>query len=59
MKNEDTFLINYGLHSYVTHSRASGQSVFTIRGPAGDKMVRHAKGLISEGFGKNTAIRVI
>lgn len=58
MKNEDTFLINYGLHSYVTHSRIGGQSVFTICGPAGQKMVRHAKGLIFDGFGHNAAIRV-
>lgn len=58
MKNEDTFLITYGLHSYVTHARVSGQSVFTIGAPAGQKMIRHARSLLANNFGKSAAIRV-
>ncbi|MDF1790862.1 MAG: hypothetical protein P1U88_03085 [Thalassobaculaceae bacterium] len=58
MKNADTFLITYGLHSYVTHARVAGRNVFTIGAPAGQKMIRHATTLIADGFGKNAAIRV-
>ncbi|WPZ36996.1 hypothetical protein T8K17_12755 [Thalassobaculum sp. OXR-137] len=58
MKNADNFLITYGLHSYVTHKRVGGQSVFTIGAPAGQKMIRHAETLLSGTFGNAAAIRV-
>lgn len=58
MKNADTFLITYGLHSYVTHSKVGGQSVFTIGAPAGQKMIRHARTLLSGTFGNAAAIHV-
>jgi hypothetical protein len=58
MNNADTFLITYGLHSYVTHTRVGGQSVFTIGAPAGQKMIRHATDLLSGSFGMSAAIRV-
>ncbi len=59
MKNEDTFLITYGLHSYVSHARVGDRSVFTIRAPAGAKMVRHAQTLLKGNFGTAAAIRVV
>lgn len=59
MKNEDTFLITYGLHSYVTHARVGGRTVFTICAPANPKMVRHAKSLLTGNFGGAAAIQVI
>ncbi|SDF84937.1 MULTISPECIES: hypothetical protein [Thalassobaculum] len=59
MKNEDSFLITYGLHSYVTHDRVGDRSIFTIRAPAGPKMIRHAKTLLTGNFGGAAAIRVI
>jgi len=58
LRNEDTFLITYGLHSYVTHHRVGGRSVFTIRAPAGRKMVRHATDLLAGNFGRSVAIEV-
>lgn len=58
MKNADNFLITYGLHSYVTHAQIGGRSVFTIGAPAGRKMIRHAKTLLSDTFGSGAAIRV-
>jgi hypothetical protein len=58
MKNADNFLITYGLHSYVTHKKVGGRSVFTIGAPASQKMIRHAETLLSGTFGTAAAIRV-
>jgi len=58
MRNEDTFLIDYGLHSFVTHARPGGRSEFTIGAQAGRKMVRHAETLIADAFGRKATIRV-
>ena len=58
MPNEETFLITYGLHSYVTHARPAGRSVFTIGAQAGSKMARHASGLIADTYGRNATIRM-
>lgn len=59
MRNEDNFLITYGLHSYVTHSRVGGRSVFTIGAPAGQKMIRHATSLLAGRYGQDASIRVV
>lgn len=58
MKNENAFLITYGLHAFVAHSRDGGKSVFTIGAQAGQRMIRHATSLITESFGQAVAIQV-
>lgn len=58
MPKEETFLVTYGLHSFVTHARPAGCSVFTIGAQAGRKMVRHATGLIADRYGRSAVIRV-
>ena len=58
MKNENNFLITYGLHFFVTHAQVGGNSVFTIHAPAGQKMIRHARSLLAGTYGESAAIRV-
>ena len=57
MPNEETFLVTYGLHSFVTHARPAGDSVFTIGSWAGRKMIHHAAGLIADTYGRGAVIR--
>ena len=58
MNNENRFLIAYGLHSFVTHTKDGDKSVFTICGLEGQKMIRHAKSLIAGSYGETAAIQV-
>jgi hypothetical protein len=57
MPKEETFLVTYGLHSFVTHACPAGYSVFTIGTWAGRKMVRHAAGLIVDTYGQGAIIQ--
>lgn len=59
MKNENNFLITYGLHQFVAHATDGDRSVFTIRAREGRKMVGHAMALISECYGGTAAIQVV
>lgn len=59
MSNENSFLITYGLHSFVAHATIGTQSVFMICARQGQKMIRHATSLISECYGKAAAIHVV
>jgi hypothetical protein len=59
MKNENNFLISYGLHSFVTHAKEGNRAVFTICAREGKKMIRHATSLISECYGETAAVQVV
>lgn len=59
MKNENNFLITYGLHSFVGHVTNGDKGIFTICARAGQKMVRHATALISECYGESAAIQLV
>lgn len=59
MTKEQTFLITYGLHNFVTCALKSGKRVFFIKCKEGQSMIRHAKHLIKESFGEATDIRMI
>ena len=58
MNKENTFLITYGLHNFVTHAKDGNKSVFTICGLEGQKMIRHATSLITGNYGETAAIQV-
>jgi hypothetical protein len=58
MNGENTFLITYGLHPFVTHAKDDNKSVFTIRSFEERKMIRHATRLITGAYGKAAAIQV-
>jgi hypothetical protein len=58
MRNQDNFLITYGLHGFVTHALSGGKHTFTISGGESQKLIRHAKSLIAGSFGNDTQIRV-
>jgi hypothetical protein len=57
-ESEEAFLVTYGLHSFVTHARPAGRSIFTISAQAGSTMARHAENLIADIYGRSAAIRV-
>ncbi|MDT8287919.1 MAG: hypothetical protein RQ748_12485 [Elusimicrobiales bacterium] len=61
MTTEQTFLITYGLHNFVSHSpaRASGRNAFVIRHREGPDMVRHAASLIEGNYGDRADIRLV
>jgi sulfur transfer protein SufE len=58
MNFETIFLTNYGLQNYVSFSRSNGVNVFSIKGSESPKMVKHARGLISEMYGGSSTIVV-
>ncbi len=58
MTNEQKFLITYGLHHYVTFAQPDGEPTFTIQSQENSKMIRHAKSLIQESYGKPAHIIV-
>jgi len=51
MNNEQSFLITYGLHNFVTHAQSEGKHIFTIRGMESQKLISHAKSLIAGSYG--------
>jgi len=59
MKNEDKFLITYGLQNFVTVTANNEKSIFAIEERQSRKMVSHAKMLISETYGPSADILVI
>ena len=59
MTNERKFLITYGLHNYVFHTNTNGKQTFTIRSMENQKMISHAKSLISGMYGMSTQIQVV
>ncbi|MEQ8806296.1 MAG: hypothetical protein RLN77_00650 [Rhodospirillales bacterium] len=63
MTTEQTFLITYGLHNFVSHSPAPasvpGRDAFLIRRHEGADMVRHATFLIEGSYGGRADIRLI
>ena len=59
MSNAQRFLITYGLHHFVTHSQTSANHAFFIRGAENEKMVRHARNLITEMFGEPADIQIV
>ncbi len=58
MSNEQNFLITYGLHNFVTHARSEGIHLFTIHGMESQKLIGHARSLISEIYGRAAVIQV-
>lgn len=58
MSNEHKFLITYGLHNFVSYARSAGKHVFTIRGMESQKLIRHAKSLITGHYGNTAKIQV-
>ncbi len=59
MNKEQTFLIKYGLHNFVTFARSKGRSVFFIKGLKDKSMISHAKRLIQECFDGTTDIKIV
>ncbi len=58
MNNEQSFLINYGLHNFVTHAQRAGKHIFTIRGMESQKLISHARSLIAGSYGNAAHIQV-
>ena len=58
MSNEHDFLITYGLHNFVTHAQNEGKHVFTIRGIKSQKLISHAKSLITGHYGNSVQIQL-
>ena len=58
MRNEQDFLITYGLHNFVTHARSEEMHLFTIHGMESQKLIGHARSLISETYGRTAVIQV-
>ncbi|PIW26787.1 MAG: hypothetical protein COW30_13250 [Rhodospirillales bacterium CG15_BIG_FIL_POST_REV_8_21_14_020_66_15] len=59
MTTEQTFLITYGLHNFVSHSPGHGQNAFVILRREGLDMVRHATSLIQGSYGDRADIRLV
>ncbi len=57
MDNEQSFLITYGLHNFVTHAQSEGKHIFTIRGMESQKLISHAKSLIAGSCGNAARIQ--
>jgi len=51
MSKEQNFLVTYGLHNFVTYTCENGKPAFRIKSQEGQKMIHHAKALISGCFG--------
>lgn len=58
MTSESKFLIQYGLHGFVTAGHPRGEPAFTIRRSEDPKMIRHATHLIHERYGKSAHIHL-
>lgn len=58
MSNEHKFLITYGLHNFVAHVESERMYIFTIRGVESQKLINHAKSLITANYGDSADIRV-
>jgi len=58
MKNENTFLVKYGLNPYVRHGKDDGRSTFTIHAAESPTMICHATSLIVGHYGADVAIQV-
>lgn len=56
MTHEHKFLVTYGLHNFVSHSRVGEKPIFTIHRHDNLKMVGHAKSLITESYGVGACI---
>ncbi len=56
MTHVHKFLVTYGLHNFVSHDRVGEKHIFTIHGKDNQKLVGHAKSLISESFGNGACI---
>ncbi|MAN80017.1 MAG: hypothetical protein CMM77_12320 [Rhodospirillaceae bacterium] len=59
MTTEQTFLITYGLHNFVSHAPDAGRNAFVIRRHEGADMVRHATSLIQGSYGNGADIRLV
>lgn len=59
MTPEQTFLVTYGLHNFVSHAAASGRAAFLILRREGPDMVRHARALIEGSYGDRADIRLV
>ena len=52
------FLIRFGWHGFVSHSRIDGENHFTVDGGESQKMIAHAANLIEEMFHAPSTITV-
>ena len=59
MSNPQNFLITYGLHNYVTHTRKKKKHTFFIGHKEGQKMADHAMRLIKGNFGDSADIQMV
>ncbi len=59
MSKDQTFLIKYGIHNFVSCALKGSKQVFYIRKSERDTMITHAKNLIQGGYGETADIRVI
>ncbi|NVJ93078.1 MAG: hypothetical protein HWE34_15550 [Methylocystaceae bacterium] len=59
MSSQQTFLIRYGIHNFVSCMENSGNIAFLIQKSERQTMVRHAQKLIQGAYGEQADIRVI
>ncbi len=59
MSREQSFLVTYGLHNFVTHTLKPGVNTFFIKSKESQNMISHAKALIEGGFGNTVDIQVV
>lgn len=59
MSTEQTFLIKYGIHNFVTYAIAGGKHIFYIRKSERHAMITHAQRLIESWYGEAADIRVV
>jgi len=59
MSVEQTFLMKYGIHNFVSYVENSGKFTFFIRRNQRESMIQHAMKLIQGGYGETADIRII
>lgn len=58
MTVESKFLIRFGLHHFVSHSKDDGTARFVVDGSEGQTMIAHAKNIIEEMYGAPSIVSV-
>ncbi len=59
MSVEQTFLMKYGIHNFVSYVENGGKFTFFIRKTQREGMIRHAMMLIQGGYGEAAEIRIV
>jgi hypothetical protein len=59
MIDPQDFLVTYGLHNFVSHTKTNNRHVFFIMGSESRKMICHAERLIAGCFNENAETQVV